>query len=160
MSRNGLALPLLCLALAPALWLLAYADGAARTHHGRPVFAVPSTLQIGLLAFAALALLEGLIGLLSVWLEGREPAPHRGHARAGLAATIIALSLAVVLTAVSGLFVRVVAVSVLVGHFAPMVEGLSSSAMFVLAAALLVTVRKGFVADEVVTEDTPSTEAP
>lgn len=79
--------------------------GAAAGHGGK----IPEHLteyQIGLLAWVLVLAVFGMIGVVSVWLEGVEPIPERVEPHPGLAALVVIAVFALAALAGSVFFIR------------------------------------------------------
>lgn len=153
MFRNDTAMPFFALLLGAALGLMAYLDGQ---HIARLLGETPKDLsvgQIGLVAFALVLGLYGIVGLVSVWLEGTELRVGTHAPRASMPALLVAVLLALGLVVLSGLFVRSIRSSLVSNTVAPLEQGLLFGGMMLCAAAALAVYRKAFVAEEAIAED-------
>ena len=124
MYRNDPILPTFALILAAGLFYAAYLDGR---HIARLLGHVPEELsvgQIGLMAFGAVLLLYGLMGLVSYWLEGIELRPGRHFPTPSTAPVAAGVILVLLLTALSGFFVRLLVYSAQTGHNPTWLQGL------------------------------------
>lgn len=153
MYRNDPVLPSFALILALALFYLAYMNGLhiARLHGHTPEEL--SVGQIGLMAFGALLLLYGLIGLVSYWLEGVELRPGRHFPTPAAAPVAVGVILVLLLTALSGFFVRLLVYSAETGHNPTWLQGLVFGGISLVVAALFGLYRRFFGREEVVTEE-------
>lgn len=118
-----------------------------------------SVVQIGLMAFSMLCLVYGSIGLVSVWLEGRELRPGMRRPRAGrgiLAAGLLGVAL---LVAAAGFFSGLIIGDLKTGRSHPERDGLMAGVIFLLGAFLLVFYRRFFM-DEVAEADDERSEVP
>jgi hypothetical protein len=150
--RNDTAVPFFALLIGLALGLIAFLDGQ---HIARLAGRAPEELsvgQIGLIAFALVFGLYGLIGLASVWLEGSELTPGRRVAHAPGFALVIGVGLAFGLTVLSGLFVRSVFSSLQSGAPSALEQGGLFGGMMLCGAAFLMVYRKFFVHEEALAE--------
>jgi hypothetical protein len=152
MYRNDPILPTFSLILALGLFYMAYLDGL---HIARLLGHTPEELsvgQIGLVAFGAVFLLYGLIGLTSYWLEGIELRPGRHFPTPSTTPLAAGVVLVLLLTALSGFFVRLIIYSGQTGHNPTWLQGLVFGSISLVVAALLGIYKKFFGRDEVITE--------
>ena len=156
MYRNDPILPTLALILAAGPFYAAYLDGR---HIARLLGHVPEELsvgQIGLMAFGAVLLLYGLMGLVSYWLEGIELRPGRHFPPPSAAPVAAGVILVLLLTALSGFFVRLLVYSAQTGHNPPWLQGLIFGSISLVVAALFGIYRRFFGREEVITEEEKS----
>ncbi|MCS6867995.1 MAG: cytochrome C [Thermus sp.] len=156
MYRNDPIIPTFALILALGLFYTAYLDGL---HIARLIGHTPEELsvgQIGLMAFGAVLLLYGLIGLVSYWLEGIELRPGRHFPTPSTAPVAAGVILVLLLTALSGFFVRLLVYSAQSGHNPTWLQGLIFGAISLVVAALLGVYKKFFGRDEAITEEEKS----
>ncbi|WP_117237646.1 cytochrome C [Thermus sediminis] len=152
MYRNDFVLPTFSLILALGLFYAAYLNGL---HIARLQGHTPEELsvgQIGLMAFGALFLLYGLMGLISYWLEGLELRPGRHFPTPSTAPVAAGVILVLLLTALSGFFVRLIVYSAQTGYNPTWLQGLIFGGISLVVAALFGLYRRFFVREEVVTE--------
>lgn len=155
MYRNDPILPTFSLILALGLFYAAYLDGL---HIARLLGHTPEELsvgQIGLMAFGAVLLLYGLMGLISYWLEGLELRPGRHFPTPSTAPVAAGVILVLLLTALSGFFVRLIVYSAQTGHNPTWLQGLVFGGMS-LVVAFLGIYRRFFGREEVITEEEKS----
>jgi hypothetical protein len=131
---------------------MAYLDGLHIAHLLGHTPEELSVGQIGLVAFGAVFLLYGLIGLTSYWLEGIELRPGRHFPTPSTAPVAAGVVLVLLLTALSGLFVRLIIYSGQTGHNPTWLQGLVFGSISLVVAALLGIYKKFFGRDEVITE--------
>lgn len=148
MFRNDPLVPFYALLASAAAFLAAWLYG--RNLGPQPALSVG---QIGLMSFGMLLLLYGVIGLASVWFEGRELRPGRRLPRQGTAPLIVGLLLCVADVVLAGAFVRLVIHGLTTQTPSPRAEGVATGALFLCTAALLAVYKKYFVSDEVTTDD-------
>ncbi|MDM7324633.1 MAG: cytochrome C [Thermus sp.] len=156
MYRNDPILPTFALILAVGLFYMAYLDGI---HITRLLGHAPEELsvgQIGLMAFGAVLLLYGLIGLVSYWLDGIELRPGRHFPSPSTVPLVAGVILVLVLTALSGFFVRLLIYSAQTGHNPTWLQGLVFGAISLVVAILMGIYKKFYGRDEVVTEEEKS----
>ncbi|WP_337844485.1 cytochrome C [Thermus sp.] len=156
MYRNDPILPTFSLILALGLFYAAYLEGL---HIARLLGHTPEDLsvgQIGLMAFGAVLLLYGLVGLVSYWLEGLELRPGRHFPASSTAPVAAGVILVLVLAALSGFFVRLIVYSAQTGHNPTWLQGLVFGGMSLVVAALLGIYRRFFGREEVITEEEKS----
>ncbi|RTH05544.1 MULTISPECIES: cytochrome C [Thermus] len=156
MYRNDPIVPTFALILAAGLFYMAYLDGlhiARLLGHTREELSVG---QIGLMAFGAVFLLYGLIGLVSYWLEGVELRPGRHFPTPSTAPVAVGVVLVLLLTALSGFFVRLIAYAAQTGHNPTWLQGFVFGTISLVVAALLGIYKKFFGRDEVITEEEKS----
>ena len=156
MYRNDPILPTFALILAAGLFYAAYLDGR---HIARLLGHVPEELsvgQIGLMAFGAVLLLYGLMGLVSYWLEGIELRPGRHFPTPSTAPVAAGVILVLLLTALSGFFVRLLVYSAQTGHNPTWLQGLIFGSISLVVAALFGIYRRFFGREEVITEEEKS----
>ena len=156
MYRNDPVLPTFALILALGLFYAAYLDGL---HIARLLGHTPEELsvgQIGLMAFGALLLLYGLMGLVSYWLEGVELRPGRRFPEPSTAPVAAGVVLVLLLTALSGFFVRLLVYSAQSGHNPTWLQGLVFGAISLVVAALFGIYHRFFGREEVITEEEKS----
>ncbi|TBH21273.1 cytochrome C [Thermus thermamylovorans] len=152
MYRNDPVLPTFALILAAGLFYMAYLNGV---HIARLQGHTPEELsvgQIGLMAFGAALLLYGLIGLISYWLEGIELRPGRHFPIPATAPVAAGVVLVLLLTALSGFFVRLLVYSAETGHNPTWLQGLIFGAISLVVGGLFGLYRRFFGREEVVTE--------
>ncbi|GAB5602994.1 cytochrome c [Thermus sp. FJN-A] len=156
MYRNDPILPTFALILAAGLFYASYLDGLyiARLLGHAPLEL--SVGQIGLMAFGAVLLLYGLIGLVSYWLEGVELRPGRHFPSPSTAPVVVGAILVLLLTALSGFFVRLILYSAQTGHNPTWLQGLIFGAISLVVATLLGIYKKFFGRDEAITEEEKS----
>jgi hypothetical protein len=156
MQRNDTIIPFFALLFSAALFLAVGLDGrqlAQRLGHA------PSSLtvaQIGMLAFAMVFLVYGVMGYVSVWLEGQELRPGRRVPRPGIAALVVGGVVAVAVVACAGLFARLIVHELAGGGVHPAAEGLLASAMFLGCAILLALYKKSVLGHDVLVEEEKS----
>ena len=156
MYRNDPIVPTFALILAAGLFYMAYLDGL---HIARLLGHTPEELsvgQIGLMAFGAVFLLYGLIGLVSYWLEGVELRPGRHFPAPSTAPVAVGVILVLLLTALSGFFVRLIVYSAQTSHNPTWLQGFVFGTISLGVAALLGIYKKFFGRDEVITEEEKS----
>ena len=155
MYRNDTIGPFFALLFSAALYLATYLDGRhiAALHGGKPPHEALSEGQIGLVAFATLFLIYGLIGYFSVWLEGVELRPGRHVPDPSGPVVALALVLAVIEAALGGLFVRLMIHHLAVEPVSPLAEGVVFGAMMFVGALLVAIYKKYYLGDEVLVED-------
>ena len=156
MYRNDPILPTFALILAAGLFYAAYLDGR---HIARLLGHVPEELsvgQIGLMAFGAVLLLYGLMGLVSYWLEGIELRPGRHLPAPSPAPVAAGVILVLLLPALSGFFVRLLVYSAQTGHNPTWLQGLIFGSISLVVAALFGIYRRFFGREEVITEEEKS----
>mgnify|MGYP006341203095 FL=1 len=156
MYRNAPILPTRALSLAAGLFYAACLDGR---HIARLLGHVPEELsvgQIGLMAFGAVLLLYGLMGLVSYWLEGIELRPGRHFPTPSTAPVAAGVILVLLLTALSGFFVRLLVYSAQTGHNPTWLQGLIFGSISLVVAALFGIYRRFFGREEVITEEEKS----
>ena len=156
MYRNDPILPTFALILAAGLFYAAYLDGR---HIARLLGHVPEELsvgQIGLMAFGAVLLLYGLMGLVSYWLEGIALRPGRHFPTPSTAPVAAGVILVLLLTALSGFFVRLLVYSAQTGHNPTCLQGLIFGSISLVVAALFGIYRRFFGREEVITEEEKS----
>jgi len=155
MYRNDTIGPFFALLFSVALYLATYLDGKhiAALHGGKLPHAALSEGQIGLVAFATLFLIYGLIGYFSVWLEGVELRPGRHVPSPSPLAVAAALVLAVAEAALGGFFVRLMIHHYTVEPVSPAAEGAVFGAMMLIAALLIAIYKKYYLGDEVLIEE-------
>lgn len=156
MYRNDPILPTFALILAAGLFYAAYLDGQ---HIARLLGHVPEKLsvgQIGLMAFGAVLLLYGLMGLVSYWLEGMELRPGRHFPTPSTAPVVAGVILVLLLTALSGFFVRLLVYAAQTGHNPTWLQGLIFGSISLVVAALFGIYRRFFGREEVITEEEKS----
>ena len=156
MYRNDPILPTCALSLAAGRFYAAYLDGR---HIARLLGHVPEELsvgQIGLMAFGAVLLLYGLMGLVSYWLEGIELRPGRHFPTPSTAPVAAGVILVLLLTALSGFFVRLLVYSAQTGHNPTWLQGLIFGSISLVVAALFGIYRRFFGREEVITEEEKS----
>lgn len=148
MVRNDPLIPFYAVLAAVAAFLAAWL-------YGRHLGAQPalSTGQIGLMTFGILLLVYGVIGLVSVWFEGRELRPGRRLASRGAVPLVVGLLLCLADAALAGIFVRLVMHGLTTHIPSPRAEGVATGALFLCTAALLAVYKRYFVSDEVTTDD-------
>ncbi len=156
MYRNDPVLPTFSLILALGLFYAAYLDGRliARLQGHAPQEL--SVGQIGLMAFGAVFLLYGLMGLISYWLEGAELRPGRHFPIPSTTPTVVGVILVLLLTALSGFFVRLLVYAGQTGHNPTWLQGLVFGGLSLVVAALFGIYRRFFGREEVVTEEEKS----
>ena len=153
MFRNDTIIPFLALLAGLGLGLMAYLDGQHIAGLAGHALAELSVGQIGLIAFAIVFFLYGLIGSINAWLEGEELRPGKHLPRLGRAPVVIAVALSLALVVLSGLFVNAVFRALETGNNAPAVQGGLIALSLIIAAALLTIAKKYLVGDETLTED-------
>ena len=105
--------------------------------------------QIGLLAWVLVLAVYGVVGLLSVWLEGAEPVPGRHDPQPGTGAMVGLAASALAALAGMGVFVwRVVR-----GTGPGWELGLSGTFWMWSLALVLAVYRRYFVSDEIIEQD-------
>jgi hypothetical protein len=152
--RNDPVVPVFSLIPSAALFLATYLDGQHIAALG--TYAYPGALtegQIGLMSFAGLFFLYGFIGLISTWLEGTEIYPGKRDPEPSSLPVVAGVILSLLLTAVSGFFVRTLAYSSIHKIRPDALEGGLFAAMMLLIAILLALYRKFFMTEEVLAED-------
>jgi hypothetical protein len=147
MERNDPGTPSLALLGALLFYGLAFVEHRA---------GVLSTVAICLMTFATMFLLYGTIGLLSVWLEGRELKPEPRRTSAGRGALAVGLGLAGILVCLAGLFTRVILAELAGAPVDGAREGGLAGGMFFVIALLAVLYRRAFIPGEVLAEDARS----
>jgi len=156
MYRNDPIIPTFSLILALGLFYMAYLDGI---HIARLLGHAPKELsvgQIGLMAFGAAFLLYGLMGLVSYWLEGIELRPGRHFPTPATAPVAAGVVLVLLLTALSGFFVRLIIYSAQMGHNPTWLQGLIFGSISLVVAALFGIYKKFFSREEAITEEEKS----
>jgi hypothetical protein len=112
----------------------------------------PILPTFSLIPFGTVFLLYGLIGLTSYWLEGVELRPGRHFPTPSTAPVAAGVVLVLLLTALSGFFVRLIIYSGQTGHNPTWLQGLVFGSISLVVAALLGIYKKFFGRDEVITE--------
>jgi hypothetical protein len=114
--------------------------------------AVPEHLaeyQIGLLAWVLVLAVYGVIGLISVWLEGVEPRPERTEPAAGAGATVALTVFALAALFGAGWFIR----QVVLGTGPVALLGLSGAWWMWTLAVAVSLYRRYFMTAEVIEQD-------
>ena len=156
MYRNDPILPTFALILAAGLFYAVYLDGRRIARHLGDGPEELSVGQIGLMAFGAVLLLYGLMGLVSYWLEGIELRPGRHFPTPSTAPVAAGVILVLLLTALSGFFVRLLVYSAQTGHNPTWLQGLIFGSISLVVAALFGIYRRFFGREEVITEEEKS----
>jgi hypothetical protein len=108
-----------------------------------------SEYQIGLLAWILVLAVYGVIGLVSVWLEGAEPVPELVEPRPGPGAVVALTVFSLATLVASAVFIR----QVVLGTGAVSTLG-ASGALWMWSLAIAVAVyRRYFVAQEIIQQD-------
>lgn len=152
MYRNDTVVPFFALLFGVALGLMAYLDGR---HIAQLSGRAPKDLsvgQIGLVAFGLVLVVYGLIGLLSVWLEGKELRPGKHQPRPGVLVLALGLALAVGLVALSGLFVRSIISGFNSGSSDAAEQGALFAGMMLTGAAMIALYKRSFIGEETLSE--------
>jgi hypothetical protein len=159
MHRNDPGGPLAALIAAVAFFWGAriYGTLVVGAAPGEPV--PLSVFQIGLMALGILLVIYGIIGLVTIWLEGRELQLGRRRARPGRVAFTVGLVLVAILVAASGLFAGIIGEDLHAVRAHPAREGLLAGIIFLLAALVLAFYRRFFM-DDVVEADDERSEVP
>lgn len=153
MFRNDTLVPFFALLFGVALGLMAYLDGRHITQLAKAAPKDLSVGQIGLVAFGMVLVVYGLIGLLSVWLEGEELRPGKHSRRSGTGVLAFGLALVVALVVFSGLFVRSIISSQNSGAVDAAQQGALFAGMMLSGAALLALYKRYFIGEEAIAED-------
>lgn len=156
MYRNDPVIPTFSLILALGLFYTAYLDGrliAKLVGHTPQELSVG---QIGLMAFGAVFLLYGLIGLVSFWLEGLELRPGRHFPEPSTTPLVVGVILVLLLTAMAGFFVRILIYAAQTGHNPTWLQGALFEGMSLVVAVLLGIYKKFYGRDEAVMEEEKS----
>lgn len=155
MYRNDRVIPFFTLLFAAALFFMAYMDGRHITalSGGKPQ--PLSVGQIGLITFGLVLLAYGLIGFISVWLEGLELRPGIHLARPGRGQWV-GIVLSVLAVALSGLFVQGIVHSLRTQQTDPALEGTIFAAISACVAGLLMLYKHDYQDDEVHVESEDS----
>lgn len=155
MYRNDRVIPFFTLVFAAALFLMSYLDGRHITalSGGKPQ--PLSVGQIGLISLGLVFLVYGIIGFISVWLEGRELRPGVHKARPGKAQWV-GMALSVLAVALSGLFVQAIVHSLKTQENHPGAEGIIFGAISLTVAGLLMVYKHYYQDDEVHVESEDS----
>ena len=160
MDRNSPSGPFAFLLASAVLFLSTFLSREKMIVRAHAVPAELTTLQIGMMAFAMAFLVYAAIGFASIWLDGQTLVPHRRAASPSRGALALGLLLCGLLTALAGLFVRIVAHGIVHGStVSPAVQGLVAGGMSVTAVAVLLLYQKKFIVHEVTTEE-ESSEVP
>ena len=148
MYRNDRVIPFFTLVLAAALFFMSYLDGRYITalSGGKPQ--PLSVGQIGLISLGVVFLIYGVIGFISVWLEGSELRPGVHRARPGRAQWV-GMALSVLAVALSGLFVQAIVHSLRTQQNHPAAEGIIFAAISLCVAGLLMVYKHYYQDDEV-----------
>jgi len=154
MYRNDRVVPFFTLLFAAALFLMSYLDG----RHITALAGKPEPLsvgQIGLISFGLVLVVYGIIGYISVWLEGEELRPGVHKARPG-AAQWVGMALSALAVALSGLFVQAIVHSLRTQQNHPAAEGIIFGAISLTVAGLLMVYKHYYQDDEVHVESEDS----
>jgi hypothetical protein len=148
MYRNDRVIPFFTLVFAAALFFMSYLDGRYITalSGGKPQ--PLSVGQIGLISLGVVFLIYGVIGFISVWLEGSELRPGVHKARPGRAQWV-GMVLSVLAVALSGLFVQAIVHSLRTQQTHPAAEGIIFAAISLCVAGLLMLYKNYYQDDEV-----------
>ena len=155
MYRNDRVIPFFTILFAVALFFLAYLDGRHITALEGGVPQPLSVGQIGLVSLGIVLLTYGLIGYVSVWLEGRELRPGTHKARPGNAQWV-GMALSALAVALSGLFVQAIVHALRTQENHPAVEGAIFAGISLTVAALLALYKHYYQDDEVGVESEDS----
>jgi len=154
MARNDAVIPFWTLVIALVLGWAAYLDGNRITVlSGGNTPAALSVGQTGLVTFSLVFAVYGMIGLVSVWLEGVELRPGRHTPEVGVGPVVAGMLLALLLAAASGLFVQDIRRSLQTGQVHAGNEGMIFGAMALLSALLIVVSKEYMVGEEAIAED-------
>ena len=148
MYRNDRVIPFFTLVFAAALFFMSYLDGRYITalSGGKPQ--PLSVGQIGLISLGVVFLIYGVIGFISVWLEGSELRPGVHKARPGRAQWV-GMVLSALAVALSGLFVQAIVHSLRTQQNHPAAEGIIFAAISLCVAGLLMLYKNYYQDDEV-----------
>jgi len=154
MARNDALIPFWALVIAVALGWAAYLDGSrVAVLSGGTGPAALSVGQIGLATFSLVLAVYGMMGLVSVWLEGVELRPGRHTPEVGVGPVAAAILLAFLLAAASGLFVQDIRRSLQTDQIHALNEGVIFGAMALLSALLIIVYKEYMVGEEAIAED-------
>jgi len=148
MYRNDRVIPFFTLVFAAALFFMSYLDGRYITalSGGKPQ--PLSVGQIGLISLGVVFLIYGVIGFISVWLEGSELRPGVHKARPGRAQWV-GMVLSALAVALSGLFVQAIVHSLRTQQNHPAAESIIFAAISLCVAGLLMLYKNYYQDDEV-----------
>lgn len=155
MYRNDSVVPFFSLGLSEVFFIMAYLDRSRIIAYSGTTPDALSSGQIGLIAFGMTLFIYGVIGLVSVWLEGSELRPTKRQPEAGLAPVVVGVVLSILLALLSGFFVRIIVYELNTGPgpVNTLLEGGVFGLMMAIIAALLVLYKKYFMEEEVLAED-------
>lgn len=154
MARNDALIPFWALVIALVLGWAAYLDGSrVAVLSGGNAPAALSVGQIGLVTFSLVFAVYGMIGLVSVWLEGTELRPGRHTPEPGGGPLVAGTLLALLLAAASGMFVHDIRRSLQTAEVHAASEGMIFGAMALLSALLIIVYKKYVVGEEAIAED-------
>jgi len=154
MARNDAVIPFWTLVIAVVLGWAAYEDGNRITVlSGNHAATALSVGQVGLVTFALVFAVYGMMGLVSVWLEGVELRPGRSTPEVGVGPMVAGMLVALFLAAASGLFVQDIRQSLQTEQIRALNEGVIFGAMALLSALLLIVYKEYMVGEEAVAED-------
>jgi hypothetical protein len=156
MFRNDTLVPFLALVMSVALAFVAWAErrGAAEVAGHMP--GNLTSVQIALLAFSALLVVYGTVGLLSVWLDGNTLRPGIRGVSPRLASLVVGIVASLAIAVLGALLIGAILSDLRGMHVAPVVEGGLLGAIFLLCAVVLAVYRKYFVKQEALVEDEDS----
>ena len=163
MFKNDTIIPFFSLVFAAVMFLSTYFDGLyLQALHGGPREDL-SVGQIGLVAFGMVFLIYGLVGYLSVWLEGVELRPgHHPAPDAGLAPVVSTIVLSILLVALGGMFAQLVvrglnerlaSPELVQGIPNPALEGVLLGGILIVIAMIILIIKKFLLDAEVLSED-------
>jgi len=148
MYRNDRVIPFFTLVFAAALFFMSYLDGRYITALSGGKSQPLSVGQIGLISLGVVFLIYGVIGFISVWLEGSELRPGVHKARPGHAQWV-GMVLSALAVALSGLFVQAIVHSLRTQQNHPAAEGIIFAAISLCVAGLLMLYKHYYQDDEV-----------
>jgi len=154
MARNDAVIPIWALVIAAVLGWAAYEDGQRMTvlAGGHAPIAL-SVGQTGLVTFGLVFAVYGLMGLISVWLEGVEMRPGRAVPEVGVGPMVAGIVVALCLAAASGLFAQDIRQTLQTEHVRALNEGVIFGAMALLSTLLIVIYKEYMVGEEAIAED-------
>jgi len=156
MYRNDTLVPYFALVFSAALFLMAYLNNQMRVVHEAGAVPHLTVGNIGLIAFAMVLFIYGVIGLMSNWLEGSELRPGRHQPEPSSLPMVAGVVLSVLLVVLSGFFVRtlVFANNPETGYYNPSTLQAGVFASMMLLLALLIAIyKKFFIEEEILAED-------
>jgi amino acid transporter len=156
MYRNDRVIPAFALLLSLVLFVVAYFDGRHIANLKGHALEKLSSGMVGLVAFGFVLLLFGVIGLLIVWLEGKEPRPMLRRASPSPIAFVSIIVTAIALVATSGIFVQAILWSQSTRQNLPLQEGVLFGIVALLVATVLSLYKRYFQDEEVKIESMDS----